>query len=278
MIPGYTEETVLEVHHWTDRLFTLKTTRSPGFRFANGQFCMMGLEVAGKPLVRAYSLASANHEETLEFFSIKVPNGPLTSRLQHIAVGEKILVGKRATGTLTIGNLRPGRTLWLLATGTGLAPFLSVIKDPETYERFERVIITHTCRRVQDLAYARYMEHDLPADELLGEIVRPKLRYYPSVTREAFRTEGRITALIESGRIFADLALPAIDPAHDRLMLCGSSEMLADTAELLESRGFEEGNSGEPGDYLVEKAFAGDKRAPVASASPTESTSSFGAA
>lgn len=268
MVPGYTEETVLEVHHWTDRLFTLKTTRSAGFRFANGQFCMIGLEVEGRPLVRAYSLASANHEENLEFFSIKVQNGPLTSRLQHVVPGDEILVGKRATGTLTIGNLRPGRTLWLLATGTGLAPFLSVVKDPETYERFERVVLTHTCRRTEDLAYARFLEHELPSDELLGDVVRPRLLYYPTVTREAFKTQGRITALIRSSQMTTDLGLPVLDSARDRLMLCGSSEMLAETADLLESMGFEEGNSGEQGDYLVEKAFAGDKRPPAAAQAP----------
>ncbi|MBX3183648.1 MAG: ferredoxin--NADP reductase [Polyangiaceae bacterium] len=260
MFPAYTEEEVLSVHHWTDRLFTLRTTRPAGYRFANGQFCMMGLPVDGKPLVRAYSFASANHEETLEFFSIKVPDGPLTSRLQHVKVGDKVLVGKRPTGTLTIGNLRPGRTLWLLATGTGLAPFLSVVKDPETYERFEQVILTHTCRHTEDLAYSEFLKSELPADELLGELVAPKLVYYPSVTREPFEHEGRITTLIETGRIFKDLGREPLDPKHDRLMLCGSSQMLADTADLLEAQGFEEGNSGEQGDYLVEKAFAGEKR------------------
>ena len=256
MARGYTEETVVEVHHWTDKLFTVKTTRPAGFRFSNGQFVMMGLNVEDKPLVRAYSIASANHEELLEFFSIKVQDGPLTSRLQHVAVGDKVLVGTRPTGTLTIGNLRPGRTLWLLATGTGLAPFLSVIKDPETYERFERVVLTHTCRRVDDLAYRSFIQHELPSDELLGELVRPRLVYYPSVTREEFQTTGRITDLINSGKAFTDLGLPELDPKQDRVMLCGSPEMLADTSALLEARGFEEGNSGEPGDYLLEKAFA----------------------
>lgn len=256
MARGYTEETVLEVHHWTDKLFTLKTTRPAGFRFSNGQFVMMGLNVEEKPLVRAYSIASANHEEQLEFFSIKVADGPLTSRLQHVAVGDKVLVGTRPTGTLIIGNLRPGRTLWLLATGTGLAPFLSVIKDPETYERFERVVLTHTCRRVDDLAYRTFIQKELPSDELLGELIRPRLVYYPSVTREEFQTTGRITDLIKCGKVFTDLGLPELDPKQDRVMLCGSPEMLADTAALLEERGFEEGNSGEPGDYLVEKAFA----------------------
>ncbi|MBX3232594.1 MAG: ferredoxin--NADP reductase [Labilithrix sp.] len=252
----YTIERVVEVHHWTNRLFTIRCTRSSGFRFANGQFVMLGLEVDGAPLVRAYSMASANYEETLEFFSIKVEDGPLTSRLQHVAVGDAVLVGKRPTGTLTIGNLRPGARLWLLATGTGLAPFLSVIKDPETYERFERVILTHTCRQVEDLAYARFIEHELPSHDALGELVQPRLTYYPSVTREPFRTEGRITDLLATGRAFEDLGLPPLDPRSDRIMLCGNPEMLAETSSFLEAQGFEEGNSGAPGDYLVEKAFA----------------------
>lgn len=250
----YTPERVLDVHHWTSRLFTIRCTRSGGFRFANGQFVMMGLEAGGQPIVRAYSMASANYEETLEFFSIKVEDGPLTSRLQHVVPGDTILVGKRPTGTLTIGNLRPAKRLWLLATGTGLAPFLSIIKDPETYERFEQVILSHTCRLVEDLAYARFIQHELPAGEL-GELVRERLIYYPSVTREHFATMGRITDLLASGRAFEDLGVSPLDPRSDRVMLCGNPEMLADTTALLESRGFEEGNSGEPGDYLIEKAF-----------------------
>lgn len=252
-----TSERVLDVHHWTDRLFTIRCTRSSGFRFSNGQFVMIGLpNDDGKPLMRAYSMASANYEETLEFFSIKVPDGPLTSRLQHIKVGDDLLVGTRPTGTLVVGNLKPGRTLWLLATGTGLAPFLSIVKDPETYERFERVVLTHTCRKVDELAYAKFLREELPSHELLGDYVKGKLVYYPSVTREEFKTKGRITTLIRDGHIFYDLDLPPLNPARDRVMLCGSPEMLADTAALLEERGFEEGNSGEPGDYLVEKAFA----------------------
>lgn len=252
----YTVERVLDVHHWTSRLFTIRCTRSAGFRFANGQFVMMGLEVGGKPIVRAYSMASANYEETLEFFSIKVDDGPLTSRLQHVRVNDPILVGKRPTGTLTTGNLRPGARLWLVATGTGLAPFLSIVKDPETYERFDRVILTHTCRQIEDLAYARFLEHELPAHDALGELVRPRLLYYPTVTREPFRTTGRITELLASGRASADLGVPPLDPAGDRVMLCGNPALLAEASAMLEGRGFTEGNSGEPGDYLVEKAFA----------------------
>lgn len=257
MAAGYTQEKVLSVHHWTDKLFTLTCTRSPSFKFAAGQFCMMGLEVEGKPLVRAYSMASAPYEDTLEFFSIKVTDGPLTSRLQHVVPGDTVLVGKRGTGTLSISNLREGRTLWMLATGTGLAPFLSVIKDLDTYERFERVVLTHTSRGVNDLAYAKFIEHELPAHEFLGELVKPKLMYYPSVTREPFKTQGRITNLIRSGQVFSDLGLPPLDKAHDRVMLCGSTEMINETKAILEERGFEQGNSGEPGDYLLEKAFVG---------------------
>ncbi len=252
----YTVERVLDVHHWTDRLFSLRCTRSSGFRFANGQFVMMGLEGTEQPIVRAYSMASANYEETLEFFSIKVEAGPLTSRLQHVRPGDALLVGKRATGTLTIGNLLPGRQLWLIATGTGLAPFLSIIKDPETYERFERVIVTHTCRHTDDLAYARFIEHELPRSEPLGEMIRDRLVYYPSVTREPFRTVGRITELLTSGRAFSDLGVSALSREHDRVMLCGNPGMLKETSALFESLGFEEGNGGEPGHYLVEKAFA----------------------
>lgn len=251
----YTTERILSVHHWTKDLFTIKSTRSSGFRFANGQFVMLGIEVEGKPLLRAYSMASANHEETLEFFSIKVPDGPLTSRLQHVRVGDSLLVGTRPTGTLVIGNLRPGKTLWLLATGTGLAPFLSIIKDPETYEAFDRVVLTHTVRTVADLAYSTFIGEELAKHEVLGDLVRPKLRYYPTVTREAFRTPGRITDLITSGKCFSDLDLPPLDKERDRVMLCGSPEMLKETSAILEGMGFREGNSGEPGDYLIEKAF-----------------------
>lgn len=255
MSAKYTTEQVLSVHHWTKDLFTITCTRSAGFRFNNGQFVMMGLEVDGKPLTRAYSMASANYEVTSEFFSIKVENGPLTSRLQHVKVGDSLLVGARATGTLTVGNLKPGKTLWLLATGTGLAPFLSIIKDPETYERFERVVLTHTCRQVADLAYREYIEKELIAHEVLGEMIKEQLIYYPTVTREPFKTQGRITDLIDNGRVFADLGRGPFDKNTDRVMICGSPEMLKQIASMLEAQGFEEGNSGEPGDYLVEKAF-----------------------
>ncbi|TDT94845.1 MULTISPECIES: ferredoxin--NADP reductase [Azorhizobium] len=249
------EETVKSVHHWTDNLFTFTTTRDPGFRFLNGQFVMIGLMVEGKPLLRAYSLASANYEEDLQFFSIKVQNGPLTSRLQHLKPGDKILVGRKATGTLIQDNLTPGKRLYLLSTGTGLAPFLSVVKDPDAYERFEQIILIHGCRTVAELAYDDFLTKDLPNDEYIGEQVREKLIYYPTVTREPFRNQGRITALIESGKLFTDIGVPVLNPAEDRLMLCGSPQMLKDVVEQLEARGFNEGSQSSPAEYVIEKAF-----------------------
>ncbi len=249
------EETVTSVHHWTDRLFTFTTTRDTGFRFLNGQFVMIGLMVDGKPLLRAYSMASANYEEDLQFFSIKVQNGPLTSRLQHLKIGDKILVGRKATGTLIQDNLLPGKNLYLLSTGTGLAPFLSVVKDPDAYERFEKIVLIHGCRTVAELAYDDYLTKELPENEFIGDEVKAKLIYYPTVTREPFRHQGRITSLIENGQLFADIGLPPIDPQNDRLMLCGSPAMLKDLVQLLESRGFQEGSQSQPGHYVIEKAF-----------------------
>lgn len=252
---AFNSETVLSVHHWTDRLFSFKTTRDPGFRFQNGQFIMIGLEVDGKPLVRAYSIVSANYEDHLEFLSIKVPEGPLTSRLQHIKVGDKVLVGKKPTGTLVLDNLVDGRNLYLLGTGTGLAPFMSIVRDPETYGRYEKVVLVHGTRLVSELAYQDYILSDLPHDEFLGELVIEKLLYYPTVTREPFKTAGRIPALMESGQMFDDLDLPPLDHEQDRVMICGSPQMLADLKALCEARGFAEGNTGEPGEYVIEKAF-----------------------
>ena len=249
------EQTVLAVRHWTDRLFSLTLTRDPSFRFENGQFAMIGLMVEGKPMLRAYSMASANHAETLEFLSIKVPEGPLTSRLQHVQPGDKVLVGRKPTGTLLLDNLRPGRTLYMFATGTGLAPFLSLVMDPELYERFEHVVLTHTCRRVAELAYADHLTEYLPNHELLGEDVSAKLIYYPTTTREPSRHEGRITGLIESGRLFADTGLPPLDPAQDRAMICGSQQMIEEVKQMLLARGFTEGSSNVPGEFVIEKAF-----------------------
>jgi ferredoxin--NADP+ reductase len=253
---NFNQETVLSVHHWTDRLFSFKTTRNPAFRFQNGQFTMMGVEIQGRPLVRAYSLVSANYEEQLEFFSIKVADGPLTSRLQHLKEGDPILVSRKATGTLVLDNLRSGRNLYLLGTGTGLAPFLSLVRDPETYERFERVVIVHGCRWAAELAYGDWLANVLPSDELVGQNVREQLTYYPTVTREPFRHNGRISLLMTTGKLFEDVGLSPMDARSDRFMLCGSPNMLADLRTILRDRGFVEGNHGVPGDYVIEKAFA----------------------
>jgi len=252
---SFNEETVLAVHHWNETLFSFKTTRDAGFRFRNGEFTMVGLEVDGRPLLRAYSMASANHEETLEFFSIKVPDGPLTSRLQHLKQGESVLIGKKPTGTLVTDNLLPGKNLYLLGTGTGLAPFLSLIKDPTIYDDFEKVVLVHGVRFVEDLAYQDYITGALPEDEYLGELVSEKLVYYPTVTREPFRHNGRITALMESGKLFEDVGLPPIDKERDRVILCGGPQMLEDTRTFLEARGFTEGTRAHLGSFLIEKAF-----------------------
>lgn len=249
------QETVTSVHHWTDRLFTFTSTRDPSFRFLNGQFAMIGLMVENKPLLRAYSMASANYEQDLRFFSIKVQNGPLTSRLQHLKVGDKILVGRKATGTLVQDSLLPGRRLYLLSTGTGLAPFLSIARDPDVYERYDQVILVHGTRTIAELAYDDFFTQDLPQDAFIGEEVRRKLLYYPTVTREPFRHQGRITALINSGKLFEDLSLPTLNPDEDRVMLCGSPHMLKDLVDVLETRGFSEGSQSEPGHYVIEKAF-----------------------
>jgi ferredoxin--NADP+ reductase len=248
-------ERVTYVHHWTDSLFTLRTTRDPGLRFESGQFVMLGLEVNGKPLLRAYSIASAHYAEELEFYSIKVADGPLTSHLQNIKVGDEVLVGRKPTGTLVLDGLKPGKNLYLIGTGTGLAPFLSLVLDPEVYERYEKVIVTHTVREVADLSYRQFLSHDLPNDPDLGELVAPKLIYYPTVTREPFEHEGRITDLIESGKIFEDIGLPPLDPARDRVMLCGGPSVLADLKALLLARGYQEGSVAKPGDFVLERAF-----------------------
>ena len=256
VMSNFNQETVLSVHHWTDNLFSFTTTRDSSFRFRNGEFTMIGLKVGEKPLLRAYSVASANYEENLEFFSIKVPDGPLTSRLQHLKEGDQIIVSGKATGTLVIDNLTDGRNLYLIGTGTGLAPFLSVIKDPETYERFEKVVLLHGCRHVRELAYGELITEKLPQDEMIGDMIRNQLIYYPTVTRDPFRNRGRITDLITSGKLFEDISLPQLDAAKDRVMMCGSPALLLDTKKLLEDRGFVEGNHGEPADFVVEKAFA----------------------
>ncbi len=252
---AFNEERVLSVHHWTDRLFSFTTTRDTSLRFSNGHFTMIGLKVDGKPLLRAYSIASANYEEHLEFLSIKVPDGPLTSRLQNIQVGDSIVVGRKPTGTLLIDYLLPAKRLYLISTGTGLAPFLSVIRDPDTYEKFEEVVLVHGVRQVNELAYHDFITQELPKHEFLGEMVAKQLKYYPTVTREPFRNQGRINDLIENGKLFTDLGVPPLDPLVDRVMLCGSPEMLASLKAILERRDFEEGNTTKPGDFVIERAF-----------------------
>ncbi len=253
---AFNEETVLSVHHWTDKLFTFTTTRDAALRFSNGHFTMIGLRIDAKPLLRAYSIVSANYEDHLEFLSIKVPDGPLTSKLQHIKVGDTIIVGKKPTGTLVIDYLTPAKRLYLLSTGTGLAPFMSIIRDPETYERFEQVILVHGVRTKDELAYHDLVVEHLPAHEFLGDMISSKLRYYPTVTREAYKNMGRVTDLMESGKLFADLGVPALDPEHDRVMICGSPGMLRDMKHMLEARGFKEGNTSTPGAFVIERAFA----------------------
>ncbi|MHC9085292.1 ferredoxin--NADP reductase [Luteimonas sp. RIT-PG2_3] len=261
MSSAFGTETVLDVRHWTDDYFSFTTTRDDGFRFDNGQFVMIGLATDTKPILRAYSIASANWEEQLEFFSIKVDNGPLTSRLQHIKPGDEILIGRKPTGTLLISDLHPGRNLYLLGTGTGFAPWLSVIKDPETYERFDNVIVTHGVREAKDLAYRDYIVRELPQNEFLGEQIAAKLHYYPAVSRESFEFDGRdhrgrLTDMLDSGRMAADLGLPPLDAAHDRAMICGSPQMLADFRNILDARGFEAApRIGTAGQYVFERAF-----------------------
>jgi ferredoxin--NADP+ reductase len=253
---AFNEERVLSVHHWTDRLFSFTTTREASMRFSNGHFTMIGLRVNDKPLLRAYSIASPNYEDHLEFLSIKVEDGPLTSRLQHIQPGDTIIVGRKPTGTLVVDYLLPGKRLYLLATGTGLAPFMSVVRDPSVYERYEQIVLVHGVRVVDELAYHDLLTQHLPSHEFLGDMVATQMLYYPTVTREGFRTTGRIPDLIASGKLFLDLGLPELDPKEDRVMICGSPAMLRDLKHLLEERGFREGNTSTPGDFVVERAFA----------------------
>jgi len=249
------KETVTSITHWNDTLFSFKTTRDPAFRFENGHFVMVGLEVENVPLMRAYSIVSSNYEEQLEFFSIKVPDGPLTSRLQNIKVGDEVIVSKKPTGTLIQEHLLDGRNLYLISTGTGLAPFMSIIKAPAVYERFDKIILTHGTRYISELAYRDKIVNEFPKNEYIGELVSDKLLYYPTVTREAFHNKGRITDLLASGKLASDLGLPPIDPAHDRFMICGSPLMLKDTCDFLNDKGLKESRHGYLGEYVIERAF-----------------------
>lgn len=250
-----TAETVLDVHHWTDELFSFRLTRPASFRFRSGEFVMLGLMGEGKPLLRAYSIASPSWDDGLDFFSIKVPDGPLTSRLQHIKEGDTILLGRKPTGTLVLDALKPGKRLYMLSTGTGIAPFASLIREPEAYEKFDQIILTHTCRHVADLGYGRQLVDSVAQDPLVGEMVGGKLTYYATTTREDFPTKGRITDLIQNGRVFADLGIAPLNPEEDRVMICGSMAMLQDTKKIVEDLGFTEGSNACPGDFVVEKAF-----------------------
>ena len=248
-------QTITKVHHWNDTLFSFKATRSKSLKFENGHFVMLGLMVDNKPLMRAYSIASANYADELEFFSIKVPDGPLTSRLQNIKVGDELLVSTKPTGTLVMDHLMPGKHLYLLATGTGLAPFLSIVQDPEVYERYERVILVHGVRFRSELAYSELLSKDLHHNEYFGEQVKAKFTYYPTVTREPFTNNGRITDLMTSGKLFLDLGIPKPNTSDDRFMLCGSPSMLKELCQIVDARGFTESRHGNQGHYVIERAF-----------------------
>jgi ferredoxin--NADP+ reductase len=252
---SFNQETVLSVHHWNDTLFSFTTTRDVSLRFKTGQFVMIGLEIEGKPLMRAYSIVSANYEDHLEFYSIKVPNGPLTSILQYLKVGDKLLVSRKPTGSLIKDNLTAGKNLYLLSTGTGLAPFMSIIRDPEYYDAFDKIILTHGVRYNSELGYFDYITEQLPHNEFFGDQVKEKLIYYPTVTREKFKTQGRLTDKIRNGQLCQDIGLPPLNPQTDRVMICGSPSMLAELVEILKERGFNEGTSNKPAEYVIERAF-----------------------
>lgn len=252
-------QTVTSVHHWTDRLFSFRVSRPQSLRFRSGEFVMIGLlDERGKPLLRAYSIASPSWDEELEFYSIKVPDGPLTSKLQHIRPGDQIILRPKPVGTLVLDALLPGKRLWFLATGTGIAPFASLMRDPETYEKYEQVVMMHTCRTVAELEYGRQLIEGLRDDPLIGEFVGDKLKYYPTTTREEFHHMGRITDNLSSGKVFEDLGIHPMDQEHDRAMVCGSLAFNHDVKAVLEGFGLREGANSEPREYVVEKAFVGD--------------------
>ena len=252
-------QTVTQVTHWTDRLFSFRVTRPRSLRFRSGEFVMIGLiGDNGKPLLRAYSIASPAWDEELEFYSIKVPDGPLTSKLQHIQPGDEIILRPKPVGTLVHDALLPGKRLWFLATGTGLAPFASLMREPETYEKYDQVIMMHTCREVAELEYGRQLVDSLKDDPLIGELVGDKLHYYPTTTREPFHHMGRVTDNLSSGKVFADLGLPPMNRDEDRAMVCGSLAFNIDVKKILEDFGLNEGANSDPQQFVVEKAFVGD--------------------
>ena len=252
------EETVTSVTHWDEHMFSFRMTRPPSFRFNAGEFAMIGLMVDDKPLLRAYSMASPTWDEEVEFLSIKVADGPLTSRLQKILPGDKVLLGRKPTGTLVAEALLPGKRLFMLSTGTGLAPFMSVMREPDTYERFDEVVMIHSVRKVRDLAYREMLETRLADDPLVADEAATKLHYVPTVTREPFRTQGRIGELMESGALFAGVRGPArFDAETDRVMMCGSMAMIKEFAARFDGLGFSEGAHSHPGHYVIERAFVG---------------------
>ncbi|MGY6645696.1 MAG: ferredoxin--NADP reductase [Salinarimonas sp.] len=257
-IPANTHaETVTLVEHYTDRLFRFRITRPASLRFRSGEFVMIGLPNAERPVFRAYSIASPSWDDELEFFSIKVPDGPLTEHLQKIKVGDTVLMKKKPTGTLVLDALLPGRRVYMLSTGTGIAPFASLIRDPETYEKFEEVILTHSCREIAELRYGEDLVAAIKDDPLVSEFATGRLRHWTSVTREPYARSQRITTAIENGSFFEDLGLAPFDPAHDRVMICGSMEMIADCEALCEKAGLNEGSNARPGEFVVERAFVG---------------------
>jgi ferredoxin--NADP+ reductase len=252
-------QTVTQVTHWTDRLFSFRVTRPRSLRFRSGEFVMIGLMGdTGKPLLRAYSIASPAWDEELEFYSIKVPDGPLTSKLQHIQPGDEIILRPKPVGTLVHDALLPGKRLWFLATGTGLAPFASLMREPETYEKYDQVIMMHTCREVAELEYGRQLVDSLKDDPLIGDLVGDKLLYYPTTTREPFTHMGRVTDNLTSGKVFTDLGLPPMNRDDDRAMVCGSLAFNIDVKKILEDFGLTEGANSDPQQFVVEKAFVGD--------------------
>ncbi len=253
---GVFAEKVVSVKHYTDRLFSFRITRPQSFRFRSGEFVMIGLPNAEKPVFRAYSIASPNWDDEIEFYSIKVPDGPLTQHLQKIQPGDTVLMRQKSTGTLVVDALTPARRLWMIATGTGIAPFASLIRDPETYEKFDEIVLTNTCRGVAELAYGDALVKELGEDPLIGEFA-DRLTYFASTTREESPSRGRITDLIETGALFEKLGVAPFDPATDRVMICGSLAMIKDVKALCEKAGLEEGSVSNPGQFVIERAFVG---------------------